>query len=36
MVQQLLKTTGFDLNNGAGNPELRSFQERFSEYKIVV
>ena len=35
-VQNLLETTGIDLTNGAGIPELDRFQEYFSEYKIVV
>ena len=36
MVKQLLETTGIDLKNGGGIPELTSFQEHFHEYKIVV
>jgi len=36
VVQTLLETTGIDLSNGAGIPELVSFHEHFREYKIVV
>jgi len=36
VVDSLLETTGIDLSNGAGNPELVLFQEHFREYKIVV
>jgi hypothetical protein len=35
-VDRLLKTTGIDLSNGAGLPELERFQEHFSDFKIVV
>jgi hypothetical protein len=35
-VRQLLQTTGINLDNGAGIPELMRFQEHFSEYRIVV
>ena len=35
-VQQLLQTTGIDLQNGGGIPEIQRFQDHFSEYKIVV
>jgi hypothetical protein len=35
-VVRLLETTGIDLENGAGIPELARFQEHFSEYRIVV
>jgi len=34
-VRNLLETTGIDLTNGAGLPELVKFQEHFREYKIV-
>ena len=36
VVRQLLETTGIDLKNGGGIPELTRFQEHFHEYKIVV
>ena len=36
MVQHLIETTGIDLNNGAGIPELTKVQELFDEYKIVL
>ena len=36
VVHQLLETTGIDLRNVAGIPELARFQEHFHEYKIVV
>ena len=36
VVRQFLETTGMDLINGAGIPELNIFQEHFQEYKIVV
>jgi hypothetical protein len=36
VVHHLLETTGIDLENGAGFPELSRFQERFSEYRFVV
>jgi len=36
VVQTLLETTGIDLSNGAGIPELVRFQEHFRQYKIVV
>ena len=36
VVQSLLDTTGIDLANGAGIPELVRFQEHFRQYKIVV
>jgi len=36
VVRNLLETTGIDLTNGAGLPELVKFQEHFREYKIVV
>jgi len=35
VVQRLLKTTGIDLQNGGGIPEIRRFQDQFTEYKIV-
>jgi hypothetical protein len=35
-VQNLLATTGIDLSQGAGIPEIERFQEHFGEYKIVV
>ena len=31
-----MQTTGIDLQNGGGIPELRRFQDHFSEYRIVV
>ena len=36
VFQHLLETSGIDLTNGAGIPELVRFQEHFHEYKIVV
>ena len=36
VVQNLLDTTGINLDNGAGIPELIRFQEHFREYEIVV
>jgi len=35
-VQHLLQTTGIDLQNGGGVPEIRRFHLHFTEYKIVV
>jgi hypothetical protein len=35
-VQNLLTTTGIDLSEGAGIPEIERFQDHFSQYKIVV
>jgi hypothetical protein len=35
-VQNLLETTGINLDNGGGIPELIRFQEHFKEYRIVV
>jgi hypothetical protein len=34
VVDRLLDTTGTDLSNGGGLPELTSFQEHFCDYKI--
>jgi len=36
IVQSLLETTGIDLKNGGGVPEIRRFQDHYTEYKIVV
>ena len=36
VVTHLLETTGIDLINGGGVPELIKFQEHFDDYKIVV
>ena len=36
VVDHLLTTTGIDLSNGGGIPELIRFQEHFKEYRIVV
>ena len=36
VVRQLHETTGIDLNNGGGIPELTRFQDHFHEYKIGV
>jgi hypothetical protein len=36
VVQQLLETTGIDLDNGAGIPEITRFQEHFNDYRFVV
>jgi hypothetical protein len=35
-VDNLLATTGIDLTNGGGVPELIKFQEHFKEYRIIV
>jgi hypothetical protein len=35
-VDHLLKTTGIDLTNGGGIPELTKFHEHFKKYRIVV
>jgi hypothetical protein len=35
-VDNLLPTTGIDLTNGGGIPELIKFQEHFKEYRIAV
>ena len=35
-VRRLLETTGIDLQNGGGVPEIRRFQDHYTEYKIVV
>jgi len=32
----LLETTGIDLQNGGGIPEIRRFQDHYTEFKIVV
>jgi hypothetical protein len=36
VVDELLETTGIDLKDGGGIPELMKFQEHFKEYRIVV
>jgi len=36
VVQSLLGTTGIDLQDGGRDPEIRRFQDHFTEYKIVV
>ena len=36
VVQNLLETTGIDLQNGGGVPEIQRFQDHYTEYKIVV
>ena len=36
VVQTLLESTGIDLSNGAGIPELVRLHEHFREYKLVV
>jgi hypothetical protein len=36
VVDNLLATTGIDLTNGGGIPELIKFQEHFKEYRIVL
>ena len=36
VVQSLLETTGIDLQNGGGVPEIRRFQDHYTEYKIVL
>jgi hypothetical protein len=35
-VDRLLAVTGIDLTNGAGIPELTSFQDHLKKYRIVV
>jgi len=35
-VQHLLQSTGINLQNCGGIPEIQQFQDHFSEYKIVV
>jgi hypothetical protein len=35
-VDHLLETTGINLANGGGIPELMKFQERFKEFRIVI
>ena len=35
-VQRLLETTGIDLQKGEGIPEIRQFQDHYTEYKIIV
>jgi hypothetical protein len=35
VVDGLLETTGIDLINGAGLPELTRFQEQFRDYKCT-
>jgi hypothetical protein len=35
-VQNLLQSTGINLQHGGGIPELQKFQEYFNEYRIVV
>ena len=35
-VQHLLETTGIGLQNGGGIPEIRRFQDHYTEYKIDV
>jgi hypothetical protein len=36
VVDHLLETTGIELKNGGGIPELMKFQEHFKEYRIYV
>jgi hypothetical protein len=36
VVQNLLLTTGIEFCNGAGIPEIESFEDHFSQHKIVV
>ena len=36
VVSNLLETTGINLENGGGIPELESFKDHFRQYKIVV
>ena len=36
VVDHLLATTGIDLTNDGGIPELLKFQEHFKEYRILV
>jgi len=35
-LYKVLETTGIDLQNGGGVPEIRRFQDHYTEYKIVV
>ena len=36
LVQNLLETTGIDLSNGVGIPEIIIIQEYFGVYKIIL
>ena len=36
VVDHLVATTGIDLTNGGGIPELLKFEEHFKKYRIVV
>ena len=36
VVQSLLETTGIDLQKGGVVPEIRRFQDHYTEYKIFV
>jgi hypothetical protein len=36
VVDHLLETTGIDLTDGGGIPELMKFHEHFKDYRIVV
>jgi hypothetical protein len=36
VVQHLLETSGIDLQNGGGIPELIQFQDFFKDYRIIV
>jgi hypothetical protein len=36
VVDHLIETTGIDLTDGGGIPELMKFQEHFKDYRIVV
>jgi hypothetical protein len=36
VIDNLLATTGINLENGGGIPELERFQDHFDQYKIVV
>jgi len=36
LVRNRLETTGIDLSNGAGIPEIVRFREHFRDYRIVV
>jgi hypothetical protein len=36
VIDNLLETTGINLDNGCGIPELEQFQDDFRQHKIVV
>jgi hypothetical protein len=36
VVDNLIATTGINIHNGGGIPELEKFQDHFNQYKIAV